>query len=76
MAAAAVVAIAASGAALAQDLVVGLAGNVTSIDPHFYNAAPNNSVNTHFFDRLINRTPEAKLEPWLALSWKIGRAHV
>jgi len=53
----------------AQELKLAIAAPATSMDPHFYNAAPNNSVMVHFFDRLVARNAEAKLEPGLALSW-------
>ena len=40
---------------LAKDLTIGLSGTVTSIDPHFYNASPNNSIAMQIFDRLTER---------------------
>jgi peptide/nickel transport system substrate-binding protein len=57
-------------AAHAADLRIGLAAPATSMDPHFFNAAPNATVASHVFDRLTSRTPDAKLIPWLAESWK------
>ena len=33
----------------AVDLVIGLGADVTSIDPHVLNAAPNNSIAEHIF---------------------------
>jgi peptide/nickel transport system substrate-binding protein len=54
----------------AQDLRIGLAAPATSMDPHFYNASPNISVAMHVFDRLTHRSPDAKVIPWLAESWK------
>ena len=53
----------------AQELKIGIGANVTSLDPHFHNVATNTAVFSHFFDRLVNRTPEAGVEPALALSW-------
>jgi len=50
-------------------LVVGIGGSVTSLDPHFYNASPNNSLAMHLFDRLVERDAAARLQPGLALSW-------
>jgi peptide/nickel transport system substrate-binding protein len=50
-------------------LVIGIGGAVTSLDPHFYNAAPNNSLAMHLFDRLVERDAAARLYPGLALSW-------
>lgn len=57
-------------AARADDLRIGLAAPATSMDPHFYNASPNISVSMHVFDRLTHRSPDAKVIPWLAESWK------
>ena len=68
LAVAAVLAAASAGAG-AQELRLAIAAPATSMDPQFYNAAPNNTVAVHFFDRLTNRTPDAGLEPWLAQSW-------
>jgi peptide/nickel transport system substrate-binding protein len=60
----------AAPAARAQNLTIAIGGSVTSLDPHFYNASPNNSVNAHFFDKLVEFDPTAKLVPGLAVSWK------
>ena len=56
--------------ATAADLTIGLAGSVTSIDPHFYNASPNNSIAMQIFDRLTERTASGQLVPGLAESWE------
>lgn len=53
----------------ADDLKIGLAGTVTSIDPHFYNASPNNSIAMQIFDRLTERTALGQLVPGLAEKW-------
>ena len=50
-------------------LTIGIGGSVTSLDPHFYNAAPNNSLSMHIFDRLVERDAQTRLIPGLALSW-------
>jgi peptide/nickel transport system substrate-binding protein len=50
-------------------LTIGIGGSVTSLDPHFYNAAPNNSLAMHVFDRLVERDAANKPYPGLALSW-------
>ena len=55
---------------LAKDLTIGLSGTVTSIDPHFYNASPNNSIAMQIFDRLTERTAEGKLVEGLATKWE------
>jgi peptide/nickel transport system substrate-binding protein len=59
-------------ATFAHDLTIGMAGSVTSIDPHFFVAVPNNTISSHLFDRLVTRTAaDAKLAPALATSWKL-----
>ena len=50
-------------------ITIGIGGAVTSLDPHFYNAAPNNSLSMHLFDRLVERDAQTRLVPGLALSW-------
>ncbi|MDO9709621.1 ABC transporter substrate-binding protein [Paracraurococcus lichenis] len=63
-----------TGPALAQRepgaLTIGIGGAVTSIDPHFYNAAPNNSLAMHIFDRLVERDARAQPYPGLAEGWR------
>ena len=54
----------------AQDLTIGLGRAVTSIDPHFHNTGPNNSVAAHVFDRLVHQDARQRLVPGLALSWR------
>jgi peptide/nickel transport system substrate-binding protein len=56
--------------AAAKDLKIGLGGTVTSIDPHFYNASPNNSIAMQIFDRLTERTAEGQLVAGLATKWE------
>ncbi len=53
----------------AQHLTAAMAAPITSIDPHFYNAAPNNGLALHVYERLVERTPTAQLAPGLAVSW-------
>jgi len=65
-----VLAAAASGAPAA-DLVIGLAADVTSMDPHVLNAAPNNSIAEHVYGLLVNRDARQRLVPGLAESWRI-----
>lgn len=57
-------------AAHAASLSIGMAGDVTSIDPHFHNVAPNASVADHLFDTLVAKDPQMRLVPGLALSWR------
>ncbi|MDB5372306.1 MAG: transporter substrate-binding protein [Belnapia sp.] len=52
-------------------LNIGIGGAVTSVDPHFYNASPNNSLAMHIFDRLVERDARAQPFPGLAESWRV-----
>ena len=54
----------------AETLSIGMAGAVTSVDPHFHNASPNNSIAMQIFDRLVERGADGALAPGLAESWR------
>jgi peptide/nickel transport system substrate-binding protein len=56
--------------ALGQNLTIGIGGSPTSLDPHFYNASPNNSLTMHLFDRLVEQDARARIQPALAESWR------
>ena len=60
----------AAGPAPAETLSIGMAGAVTSVDPHFHNASPNNSIAMQIFDRLVERAADGALAPGLAESWR------
>lgn len=66
----AVLALGATGPAAAAELRIGLAADVTSLDPHFLNVAPNNNAAWHVFDALVHVDANARLVPGLALSWR------
>jgi peptide/nickel transport system substrate-binding protein len=51
-------------------LRIGMAGAVTSMDPHYYNATPNNTIALHVFEPLIAQDANGKPIPALATSWK------
>ncbi|MCA3152476.1 MAG: ABC transporter substrate-binding protein, partial [Rhodocyclaceae bacterium] len=71
LAGAAVIALAAwSPAAGATGLRLALSGDVTSLDPHFLNAAPNNTVARHVFESLVQVDADGQLQPALAESWR------
>ncbi len=53
-----------------RDINIGLQAAITSMDPHFHNLSPNNSMMLHVFDPLIKRDDNQKLVPGLATSWK------
>jgi len=54
----------------ATELRVGLAADVTSMDPHFLNLQPNANIAWHVFDALTHVDPDARLIPGLAVSWR------
>ncbi|MDX1515109.1 MAG: ABC transporter substrate-binding protein, partial [Gammaproteobacteria bacterium] len=58
------------GAASAKELTVGLASEPTSMDPHFHNLGPNNSLLSHLFDALVLQDENQSLVPGLAVSWR------
>jgi peptide/nickel transport system substrate-binding protein len=58
------------GTAGAADLRIGMAADVTSIDPHYVNIAPNNNVAWHIFEALTHVDEDARLVPGLAESWR------
>ena len=57
-------------AASAQELKIGLSAEPSSIDPHFHNLTPNNSLLRHIFERLTDPDENQLLKPGLALSWR------
>lgn len=66
----AVLALAFAGAAAAQELRIGLASEPTSMDPHYHNLSPNNSLLSHVFESLVDQDERQRLQPGLAQSWK------
>ena len=62
---------AATGAARAQDLRIGLASEPTSMDPHYHNLSPNNALVRHVFEPLISSNEVQALGPGLAVSWRV-----
>ncbi|MEP7069174.1 MAG: ABC transporter substrate-binding protein [Usitatibacter sp.] len=59
-----------ASAAKEREVAIGLQAAITSIDPHYHNLSPNNSLLLHIYEPLINRDPGGKLVPGLATSWK------
>jgi peptide/nickel transport system substrate-binding protein len=53
-----------------REVSIGLQAAITSIDPHYHNLSPNNSMMLHIFEPLIKRDANQKLVPGLATSWK------
>lgn len=50
-------------AAHAEDLRIGLAADVTSMDPHWNNAGPNNAIALHIFESLVFMDKNARYIP-------------
>jgi peptide/nickel transport system substrate-binding protein len=67
---AAVLALTAAGPLAAANLAIGLATDVTAIDPHYHNVTPNNNVAAHLFGYLVERDEKSRLIPGLATEWK------
>lgn len=61
---------ASSAAAAERTVSVGLQAAITSIDPHYHNLSPNNSLLLHIYEPLVLRDPNGKLSPGLAISWR------
>lgn len=59
-----------AGAASAQNLSIGFADPISSVDPQLNNHAGDRSLALHFWDSIINSRDGGKLEPALATSWK------
>jgi peptide/nickel transport system substrate-binding protein len=56
--------------ASAATLRIGLAADVSSLDPHYLNIASNIALSSHLFDALVNVDPDGHLIPGLATSWR------
>jgi peptide/nickel transport system substrate-binding protein len=57
-------------AAHAAELRIGVAADVTSMDPHFLNIGANNNIGWQVFDALTHVDADARLTPGLAASWR------
>lgn len=57
-------------AAQADDLRIGLSADVTSMDPQWNNAGPNNAMALHIFESLVFLDKNGRYTPGLATSWK------
>jgi len=53
------------------ELRIGLSSEPSSMDPHFHNLAPNNTISGHVFETLSRFDADAKLLPGLAESWRL-----
>jgi peptide/nickel transport system substrate-binding protein len=57
--------------AAAQSVTFAMSSAPTSVDPHYHTFTPNETLDGHIFDRLVERDAHSKLVPGLALSWKL-----
>ena len=53
-----------------REVAIGLQAAITSIDPHYHNLSPNNSLLLHIYEPLVLRDANQKLVPGLATSWR------
>ncbi len=60
-----------AGPVLAQQFSLALSSPPTSMDPQFYNLIPNLNVSDHMFEALVTMSPDMKVVPALAESWKM-----
>ena len=54
----------------AQELRVGLAASITSLDPHFHVIGSNSALARNIFDGLVNQDDNQRIVPGLAESWR------
>ena len=62
-----------SGSALfasANELTIGLSAPITSLDPHYHNLTPNNSLSLNVFEDLLSTDQFQNIKPGLAESWR------
>jgi peptide/nickel transport system substrate-binding protein len=67
---AAILSLVLGASAHAADLTIGLSTPVTSLDPHFHNLTPNNSLGRHVFETLVRQDESQRMQPGPAESWK------
>lgn len=65
----ALIVVASSLPALSQELTIATATDITSVDPHFSDLAPNQAVRQHIFDSLVHVGPKNERLPGLATEW-------
>ncbi|RDI54891.1 ABC transporter substrate-binding protein [Microvirga subterranea] len=58
------------GHAFAAELRIGTAAEPSSLDPHYHNLTPNNTVRRHIFESLVDQDAKQRLIPALAESWR------
>ncbi len=63
-------AVALPAAAQSPVLRFGVGAQITAADPHYHNIGPNNAFGSMVFDHLTEMTPNGRMMPMLAESWK------
>ncbi|UFN48378.1 ABC transporter substrate-binding protein [Roseomonas sp. OT10] len=61
----------AATAALGQELRLGVSAEITSADPHFQSASPNNALWRHLYEPLVGLSETGESIPALAASWRL-----
>ncbi|PIE54540.1 MAG: peptide ABC transporter substrate-binding protein [Dethiosulfovibrio peptidovorans] len=61
-----------SASAASKGVVIGLTGDVHSLDPYVLNETITNAINDHIFDRLMMPNKDLQLVPALAQSWELS----
>lgn len=59
-----------AGNASAAELRIGTAAEPSSLDPHYHNLTPNNTIRRHIFESLVDQDAKQRLIPALAESWR------
>lgn len=55
----------------ANELRIGMAADISSMDPHWLNTSSNNVPATHVFERLVDWDHQGRFVPSLAQSWRM-----
>ncbi len=58
------------GAAVAQELRIGMSAEPSSVDPHYHVLTPNNMLSRHVYEPLVGQDKNQALFPLLAESWR------
>ena len=64
-----------AGSATAQTLNIASSAPVTSIDPHYHTLSPNESLDSHIYERLVERDAAGHMVGGLAVSWRLRDDH-
>src|SRR5471032_3300516 len=60
----------ASAGAFAADLRIGVASEVTTLDPHFFHLTSNTEIHKGIYSGLVTQDADMKVVPDLAVSWR------